>query len=332
MKQKIKKRNRLKVLLISLTAIMMITIIATIGVGNYFINYALVPSGAGGEREVEIASANIDNSLAALIDDNRKKADKIVEEWKASVSTEDVSVSANDGTTLRGVHYLSEKKSNKWVIVAHGYHSSPDGVFYAGKNFYEEGYNVLAISMRAHADSDGDYIGMGWLDRLDLINWIDFIIDEESDAEIVLYGISMGGATVMMASGEELPDNVKVIVEDCGYTSVWDIFSSELELRFGISEFPVLYMVDIVANHKVGYKFKEASALKQVKKSTTPILFIHGDADDFVPVDMVYELYDAASSDKEIYIVEGASHGEAQYVNQEEYYNKIFSFVGRYME
>ncbi len=107
-------------------------------------------------------------------------------------------------------------------------------------------------------------------------------------------------------------------------------FSSELKLRFGLPAFPVMHMVDIVSRFKAGYSFREASALRQVKKSETPILFIHGDMDDFVPVGMVYELYEAADCEKDILVIRGASHTEAKFADPESYYEKVFSFIDKY--
>ena len=88
----------------------------------------------------------------------------------------------------------------------------------------EQGWNVLLPDMRTHGESEGKYIGMGWLDRLDVLKWIDLIRERDEQAQIILHGVSMGGATVMMTSGEALPENVRAVIDDCGYTSVWDIF------------------------------------------------------------------------------------------------------------
>lgn len=132
-------------------------------------------------------------------------------------------------------------------------------------HFSKEGYNVLIPSMRACSESDGEYIGMGWLDKEDLQCWINLIIKQNENAEIILHGSSMGAATVLMASGKDLPTNVKAIVADSGYTSVWDIFASEAKARFNLPTFPILNMFEIVANVRANYDIKEASALEQVK-------------------------------------------------------------------
>ena len=99
-----------------------------------------------------------------------------------------------------------------------------------------------------------------------ILSWINWIVAQDSDARIVIHGISMGAATTMMTAGEDTPDQVVAFIEDCGYTSVWDIFSSELKLRFGMPEFPLMYTANLFAIAKAGYSFKEASALNTGKK------------------------------------------------------------------
>ena len=150
------------------------------------------------------------------------------------------------------------------------------------------------------------------MDRKDVLQWIDYIIEQDPEAKIVVHGISMGAATTMMTAGESTPDNVKAFVEDCGYTSVWDIFSSELQLRFGLPEFPILYTASGVARLRAGYSFTEASALAQVARCEKPMLFIHGTADDFIPYEMMDTLYNAKPGDNKAELTaEGAGHGEA---------------------
>ena len=200
------------------------------------------------------------------------------------------------------------------------------------KTFDEAGFNVLLPDLRGHGLSEGDYVGMGWLDRKDVLQWIDWVLAQDSEAEIVLHGVSMGAATTMMTAGEDTPEQVKVFVEDCGYTSVWDIFSSELKLRFGLPEFPILYTASATARAKAGYGFKEASALQQVQNCEKPMLFIHGTADDFIPYEMMGTLYNAKpGTNKATLTAEGAGHGEAMDVLGDTYWNTVFDFEGQYM-
>ena len=325
-----KNKILLKRLLIVVLIIVIISIIATVGIGNYFVNYAILRTGNGGDREVKNADSieveNIDNESEKIIEYNKNNEKQLANEWAETIENKKVEVIAKDGIILRGTEYIIDEHSDKWAIVLHGYHSNPDSVLSIGMHFSEKGYNVLIPSMRASNDSEGQYIGMGWLDKDDLQCWINLIIEQNDNAEIILHGSSMGAATVLMASGDELPSNVKAIIEDSGYTSVWDIFASEAKARFNLPTFPILNMFELVANIRAKYDIKEASAVEQVKKSNVPILFIHGDSDDFVPEYMCEELYEA-NCRKDKLIIHNAGHTESRYKEPDTYYNKIFDFL-----
>ncbi|MFA9555692.1 alpha/beta hydrolase [Evansella sp. AB-rgal1] len=298
-------------------------------VGNYFYNYAL---NAQDEKEFLEGNPHLAESEAVMADvaEAAKLADDdFISRFEPSI----LKVISNDKLQLNlsGNLFQQEVSSNKWAIVAHGYSGNASHMTRWVRNFYEQGYNVLAPDLRGHGKSEGNYIGMGWHDRKDMLLWINRILDLDPDAEIVLFGISMGGATVMMTSGEELPPNVKVIVEDCGYTSVSDVFIYQLDDLFGLPEFPVIHAANTVTKLRAGYDLYEASAIEQVAKSTTPMLFIHGENDTFVPYEMLFEVYDAANVEKDMLIIPGAGHGDAEKVDPEIYWNTIWGFVGKYI-
>lgn len=325
------KNKIINKLLIALFIIVVVIIIVAIVIGNYFVNYAILRTGDGGDREVKntdsLEIANIDNEAEQIIEENKQKEKELANEWAETIENKKVEVKAEDGITLRGTEYLVNEPSDKWAIVLHGYHSDPDSVLSIGMHFSEKGYNVLIPSMRASNESDGKYIGMGWLDKDDLKCWINLVIEQNKNAEIVLHGSSMGAATVLMVSGDKLTNNVKAIIEDSGYTSVWDIFESEAKVRFNLPAFPILNMFEVVANIRAKYDIKEASAIEQVRKANVPILFIHGDADDFVPEYMCHQLYEVANCKKDKLIIHDAGHTESKYKELETYYNKIFEFL-----
>ena len=325
-----KKEKILKIIIAILLILILLGVGLTEVIGNYFVNYAIARSGAGGDRKISQESTiEVLGEDEKIIENNKKIAKENSEKWSEEIRQKQVEVKANDNITLRGTEYLNQEETNKWAIILHGYRSNPSSVLTIGEHFSEKGYNVLIPSMRACADSEGEYVGMGWLDKEDLKCWINLIIEENKNAEIILHGSSMGAATVLMASGDELPANVKNIIADSGYTSVWDIFASEAKARFNLPEFPVLNMFQIVANRKAKYDIKEASSLEQVKKSKTPILFIHGDKDDFVPEYMCEKLYDATNCKKEKLIIHGAGHTDGKYREPEKYYNTIFDWISR---
>lgn len=325
-----KKEKILKIIIAIIIILILLGVGLTEVIGNYFVNYAIARSGAGGDRKISQESTiEVLGEDEKIIENNKKIAKENSEKWSEAIRQKQVEVKANDNITLRGTEYLKQEETNKWAIILHGYRSNPSSVLTIGEHFSEKGYNVLIPSMRACADSEGEYVGMGWLDKDDLKCWINLIIEENKNAEIILHGSSMGAATVLMASGDELPANVKNIIADSGYTSVWDIFASEAKARFNLPEFPVLNMFQIVANRKAKYDIKEASSLEQVKKSKTPILFIHGDKDDFVPEYMCEKLYDATNCKKEKIIIHGAGHTDGKYREPEKYYNTIFDWISR---
>ena len=121
------------------------------------------------------------------------------------------------------------------------------------------------------------------------------------------------------------------IVEDCGYTSVWDIFSDELGYIFNLPSFPILNLASFFSSLRAGYSFTEASALKQVAAATVPILFIHGSEDNFVQTEMIYRVYEACSSEKEMLVVDGAGHGNSYLKDPVIYFDTVYSFIQKHI-
>lgn len=318
--------------LIGMSAFSIMIIVAFLCIGNYFFNYALVrKNGEIAAAEMSVYSSIYENEKKDRIDLNRKIQKEKTSSWLNSISKKEINIQSNDKLQLFASEFKLSNESNKWIILVHGYTSEQSSIYDIARHYSDKGYNVLTPDLRAHGLSEGKYVGMGWLDRNDLLLWIDYLLRNYRNSEIILHGVSMGAATVMMASGEDLPTNVKLIVEDCGYTSVWDIFSFELNLRFNLSTFPVLNAASFITSVRAGYNYKEASSIDQIKKSVTPILFIHGNADEFVPVNMAYKLYDNANINKELIIVDGAGHAESRLADEELYYGSIFSFIDKYL-
>ena len=272
------------------------------------------------------ANYSKDIIYAEYNDKNLNDAQKWLEE-KSNYS--DKYIESYDKLQLHS--YVVTQNSNKWAIVVHGYGGSGKLMSDKSKYFYDIGYNVLIPDLRGHGKSEGDYIGMGWKDRLDIISWINFIIKENPNAEIVLHGTSMGAATVLMTSGENLPSNVKAIVADCAYTSAWDEFSYQLETYLKVPSSYILNVTNMVTKLKAGYSLKEASALECVKKATVPILYIHGDKDKFVPYSMMDKLYDATNSPKEKLTIEGGEHANSDLVSPFLYWLTVEDFLNQYV-
>ena len=241
-----------------------------------------------------------------------------------------VYINSFDNLKLHG--YKIKNNSSKWAITVHGYTNNAEYMSPYAYKYYTLGYNLLMPDLRGHGKSEGNYIGMGWHDRLDILKWIEFILKEDKEAEILLHGVSMGAATVMMVSGEDLPPNVKVIIEDCGYTSAKNQLSYKLKSMFKLPSFPFINLCSLICKIKANYFISEASAIKQVEKSKVPILFIHGDKDKFVPFYMLNKLYDACKAPKDKLIVKEAGHAKSEKIATDIYWDKVINFINKYIK
>lgn len=304
-------------MIIILVILICLVIITGTITGNFLFNLALNPK----KSKSIIFNNEIDEIKTQMKIDN----EKWLKENAKSVYIQ------NKKINLHSYEVNNKKESKTWVIAVHGYTDSGYFMVNAAKKFLDYGYNVLISDLRAHGKSEGKYIGMGWLDKDDIILWIDYLISTYGNIKIILYGISMGAATVMMTSGEKLPSNVRMVIEDCGYTSVWDEFSYELKYLFHMPTFPALYNANLITKIRAGYSLRKASCIKQIKKSSIPILFIHGDQDKFVPFYMLDKLYDAANCKKEKLVIKNAGHAEAQAVDPEKYWHTVRKFIKRYI-
>ena len=252
-------------------------------------------------------------------------------DWFESFPKEKLEIENRNGDILHADLIKPEKESNIYVLCIHGYTSAPKFMGIYAKKFRELGYNVVLPSLRGHADSEEEFISMGWKDRLDVVDWINYIVKEHPDCEIVLHGVSMGAATTMMTLGEELPSNVKAAIEDCGYTNAWDVIKHKMS-KMKIPDFPFLYSADGINRMRENFSLKEASCTEQLKKCITPLLFIHGEADDFVPYSMLDIVYAAADKcEKEKLSVPDAPHARSVCAHPDLYWNTIINFLKKYI-
>ena len=314
-------RKRKKIIIIGLSVVIILTVLG-VGIGEYFVQYALSPKSSSIEGRFEYTDPKTLKGDEKVIALNREAENLIGKNF--SKETQATSIKSHDNLNLKA-QYIKQENSHLWAIMIHGYKADNESMMAFGKRYYDQGYNVLLPNNRAHGTSE-DYIGMGWLDKDDIASWVKWIVDQDKDAKIILHGVSMGGATTMNVAGDNL-NHIVGYIEDCGYTSAWDIFASELDKQFSLPTFPILDLANMMANFHAGYDFKDASSLKQVEKSKQPILFIHGGKDDFVLSEMVYKVYEAAKCEKDIYVVKQAGHAESKDFNPEAYWNKVFTFI-----
>lgn len=255
-------------------------------------------------------------------------------EWLLQQNLEQISIKAKDGIKLNGYYFASEKPSDKIVICCHGYTSKGLSDFAALSQFYHNlGFDCMILDLRAHGESEGDYVGFGILDRFDCLEWIKYINKRfDNKKKILLHGISMGAATVLMTSGfDELPENVKGIVSDCAFTSPYDVFAHILKRDYKLPPFPIMNINDKMCREKAGYGFQDYSTLTALKNTKCPVLFIHGEEDNFVPTWMSEKNYQTCNTQKKLLMVKNAGHGASYYENQSQYESAVSEFVQEFM-
>lgn len=314
-------------------------ILAAAGVGEtvYFYNRTMKRGNAKTERTTKMSGTDW------------QKYFPLMEERKGFVMAQphsDEYVTSFDGLRLHATYFpalVNEEgtetkesaeagktaKVKKAVICFHGYTGEGLSNHIAIADYFlKHGYAMLLPDARAHGESEGEYIGFGCLDRKDALAWIDWMIGEcGEDVEIMLFGTSMGGATVLMTSGLELPVNVKGIVSDCGFTSPKEVFTHVLNNMYHLPAFPVIQGADLINRKLAGYGMDECNAKYEVQKAQVPILFIHGSADTFVPCSMCDEIYENCRSRKRKLIVEGAAHAESYYKDMATYEKTLDEFA-----
>ena len=239
---------------------------------------------------------------------------------------EDMFVISHDGLTLRGKYY-EYKKGAPVEILIHGYHGSSERDMGGGiERCFSMGRNALLVDQRACGKSDGRIVTFGVNESRDCLLWIDKVIERfGKNVKIVITGVSMGAATVIMAAGRGLPENVRYVLADCPYSSSDEIIRTVMAGK-GL---PVKFLYPFVklgARLYGGFRIKDACPLDAVKQSKAPIIFIHGDADDFVPTYMSEKLYEACNSKKELIKIPNAAHVLAYITDKEGYVKALNDF------
>lgn len=292
---------------------------AEAGLAEYFFRRTMIRQNASTERTQKMAGTCWEQYLPMI----RERRERMM-----SQEHEDVWITSGDGLRLHGTYFPGDG-GNKIVICFHGY-TGAGTKDYAGLSAYylKRGWNMLLVDERAHGESEGKYIGFGCLDRFDAQKWIEYTIEKMGeDCDIFLHGISMGGATVLMTSGLDLPPQVRGIISDCAFTSAKDVFAHVLRDMYHIPAFPLLQLADIMNRKRAGYGLDECNAALEVQKAQVPILFIHGTEDTFVPTRMCTILCENCASDYTCLFVEGASHAESYYKETERYEKALDTFT-----
>ncbi len=224
-----------------------------------------------------------------------------------------------------------DNNSNTTIILFHGYRS--DGRFdfaCAIKYYIDMGLNVLIVDQRASGESEGKLIAYGIKERHDVVKWAEFVNRHYAPKNIFLSGISMGASTVMMASNLNLPDNVRGIIADCGFTSAPDIIKKVARQSFKINATPILPLLNVGCKIFGKFSLDEIDTISALSESDIPIYFFHGKCDGFVPCEMTEKSYEAARAEKYIYLVDNADHGVSFLRDTENVLKRISEFIKKH--
>ncbi len=244
---------------------------------------------------------------------------------------EAVAVKAYDGVKLVGHIYRAE--SPKRIMIAmHGWRSSWSQDFGTIAEFWKDsGCTVIYAEQRGQNASGGKYMGFGITERRDVLAWINYANKKfGTDMPLYLAGVSMGASTVLMSAEFELPANVRGIVADCGFTNPDEIWKYVVRKNLGVSYKLRRKLAFYIYKRRTGFHPDSASTVEAVGKGRVPILFIHGEDDNFVPVEMTLKNYEACTSPKSLLIVPEANHGMSHYKDRQRYETAFSEFWRAY--
>ncbi len=251
--------------------------------------------------------------------------------WLKAHKTVDLWTKSHDGLKLHA-HWIAVDDPKGTVLLAHGYRSTKLLDFSMIYELYHNlGMNLLLIDQRSHGRSDGKYITFGVLESRDVQAWVKFHNTHFGNHPMLLSGLSMGASTVLYLADRDLPENVKGIIADCGFTSPKEIVAKVFKDTMHFGAGPFLWAADLFARLLAGFSFYERDTRKCLQKSRLPIMLIHGAGDDFVPCHMTEEAYAACTSTKEMLLVENAGHGTSYLYDTPGYRKRVMEFMRKYI-
>ena len=237
----------------------------------------------------------------------------------------------SDGLILYADRFIQKNPKGR-ILLFHGYRSMAETDFACVmESYYNKGFELILVDQRAHGKSAGNWIGFGVLERKDCLAWIRYLNREFGAIPTYLCGISMGASTVLMATGQPLPKNIRGVIADCGFTSPKEIISHIIKQKLHLPSPLLLPILSIFSKIFAGYFFGEYSVAEAMKNNTLPILFIHGKADRFVPTEMSIQNYNACHSKKKLILVDDAGHGTAFLQDRAHVEKEILDFLSLHL-
>ncbi len=252
-------------------------------------------------------------------------------DWLLQQPLEEVRITSYDGLALSASFLAAETPRPKGILLMfHGWRSNrytDFGCVY--RLFHDQGYHLLTVCQRAQGESQGAFMTFGEKESRDCQSWAKYAALRFPELDIFLHGISMGGATVLIAAGLELPERVRAVVADSGFTSAWDQIRHMLKARH-LPTRPFLDLEDLFCRAVGGFGLRRTPAPEALSRTKLPVLFIHGLADTFVPPEMSRTNYAACNSPKELVLVENAGHGLSYWVEPERVTQAVLGWLARW--
>jgi fermentation-respiration switch protein FrsA (DUF1100 family) len=249
--------------------------------------------------------------------------------WLKAHGAEDVYVMSDDGLRLHGLWVPAENPAGTIVLV-HGYRSTMLVDFGVALDYYHnKGLNLLIPQQRSHGESEGRYITFGVKESKDMLRWLAYHNSRFPRMPVLFSGLSMGASTVMYLADEDLPENVKGMIVDCGFTSPKDILSCVFRRVTHMPAWLSLWVTDLFARIFAGFHLTQKDSRKTLAKNRLPILMVHGTEDGFVPCEMTRQGYAVCTGPKQLLLVDGADHGVSFLVDRERYTAMIEEFLNK---
>ena len=292
-----------------------------------FLTYKTFISPPVPERESPKANKFYDDDIAQAAKETSDAIDALNEKYQP----EEVFIYTDDGLTLPGYFYINENGSKNTVVCVHGYNTDSSFAFATMvEPILNNGYNCFLVNHRHFGGHEGRFTGFGILEKDELIKWIELVNSYFPDGKIILYGTSMGAATIMQASDQDLTENVVGFIEDCGFTTCYDEMGYLTKSVLHLPSKPIIEGVNVLTKAFLDLDIKTSDSREALKNTTLPALFIHGGRDNFVPTYMVEECYEACGSeDKKLIIYDTARHVHSHFKYKEQYEKDIFEFTER---
>ena len=304
-----------------------LAVAAILAIAFFIMKYHILMNLALNARSKNLLSAGGNQEIPAREQEIRRQIQEDGE-WMEALPREDIEILSQDGLRLTGHYIHAQGQARRLAVLFHGWRGSWMGDFGSmGRWLREIGCDLLLVEQRAQGASEGKYMGFGVLERQDVAQWLTYLEQERHNTlPVYLGGVSMGAATVLMAAGDTMPDFVKGVLADCGFTSpyemLYEVGSKSLRMR----EHPDMDYVNLIVKIRAHFGIREYSTLESMKKTKLPIFFVHGLEDDFVPCHMTRQAYEACVSRKELLLVEGAGHVRSFYYDNENYRRRVEQF------